>query len=257
MKPLYFILSLILSLSLVFSLICLSGCRDSSTYPSESTSAPSTSIAEVIQNIEYSSELDGVYFFGDSTTHGLIKYNSENDGSLGKTLYRIRRECIITPIGGTFYLGNLASARVLYKNERLRIEDAIGKISPEFLIITVGLNGLNYWEKDSFTQYYEAMLDLIVKKSPETNIIIQSVFPIAENRSKDFVRLIPERIPIVNGWIYEICKKYSLTFLDTYSVLADESGFLPDEFHNGDGIHISCEGYNEIMKNIIDSGVIK
>ena len=246
-----------LSLSLILSLISLPGCRDAAMNSDEISFAPSTSVSEVIQNIEYSSELDGVFFFGDSTTHGLIKYNSENDGSFGKTLYRIRRECVITPIGGTFYLGNLASARVLYQNEKLRIEDAIGAISPEYLIITVGLNGLNYWEKESFTQYYEAMLDLIIGKSPETTVIIQSVFPIAENRSPEFVRLIPEKIPLLNEWIYEICEKYSLTFLDTYSVLLNDSGFLSDEYHNGDGIHLSCEGYNKIMKNIIDSGVIQ
>ncbi len=202
-----------------------------------------------------SPEFKNVYFFGDSTTHGLIRYNAENNGELGEPLYRISASRVITPLGNTFYLGNLASARINISGENVKIDEAIGRISPKILIITVGLNGLNYWDKETFVKYYESMLHSMAEKSANTKFVLQSVFPIAETRSEDFTRLIPERIPLINEWIREIAENYSLSYLDTYSHLINESGYLPDEFHNGDGIHLSCEGYNAIMKYITESGV--
>ena len=58
-----------------------------------------------------------------------------------------------------------------------------------------------------------------------------------------------------NTWIEDICEELyksgkSVYYLDTYSVLVNEEGYLPENYSNGDGLHLSPAGFSAVLSNI-------
>lgn len=187
---------------------------------------------------------DGVVFFGDSTTHGLIRYIVEAD----KHPYSsITRDQILTPPDGTFYLPNLPTTRILYRGERLTLGEAMKRASPRILIVTVGVNGLNRWNKDEFMQLYNRLLDVFASASPDTQIILQSIFPTAKSRAKRLSGFTVERVDMVNQWILEIAQSRNLRYINSADFLKGEDGWLCAEYQNGDGLHLNTDGFKCVL----------
>ena len=85
--------------------------------------------------------------------------------------------------------------------------------------------------------------------SPNTKIICQSIFPVA--RSYSLLKSINnEKIRAANEWILEVAHETGVKYLDTYSVMCDEDGWLPESAHNGDGLHPSSATYTLELNNL-------
>ena len=190
-------------------------------------------------------------FFGDSTTYGLFRFNAHNDGRFGKNYYTLQDSQIWTPKSGTFYLGNLLNLRVsLPSFGEVTLTEALKAHTPSVFVITVGINGLTAWDKDTFLKYYEKLLETVEKASPKTITVLQSVYPIGEAAREKLPHFTNEKINEVNAWIALLAKKKNLCFLDTASLLKNEMGALDERFHNGDGLHLSTEGFNRMLQNL-------
>lgn len=187
-------------------------------------------------------------FFGDSTTYGLFRYNAHNDGRFGKNYYTLQDSQIWTPKEGTFYLGNVLKASVCLGGQSCTLPDACKRFSPQKLILTVGINGLATWEKESFLRYYEKLINVIRKASPDTKIYLQSIYPIAEIAKEKLPSFDNRKIDTVNLWIASLAQNKELPYLDTATVLKDNNGNLCEAYHNGDGLHLSCDGFNAMLR---------
>lgn len=195
--------------------------------------------------------LKDVVFFGDSTTYGLFYYNVNNDGRHGKNHKTLQSSQIWVPKDGTFYLRNLLTSRIALSDGRsLTLAEAARTLQPKYLVITVGINGLCSWTEESFTRYYEKMLELVKNNAPSTTILLQSVFPSASNISGNLVGFTNDKIDRLNTWIAAIAEKHHLTYLNTARVLKDDQGFLRQEYQNGDGLHLNTQGFNVILQNV-------
>ncbi len=195
--------------------------------------------------------LDEAVFFGDSTTYGLLFYNVNNTGQHGKNYHTLKASQIWVPEGGTFYLGNLFTARIaLSDGRRLTLAEAAKEIQPKYLILTVGINGLCSWTKDRFSDYYEKMVDLVRENSPDTHVILHAVYPSASNIGGQLENFTNDKIDRMNGWIREIAENKGLQYLDSASALKDETGCMRLEYQNGDGLHLNTQGFNVILENI-------
>ena len=146
-------------------------------------------------------DLSPVLFFGDSTTHGLIRYIVENDGHLGAPVATLSREQVLTPPDGTFYLRNLPTAKIRYKGQDLPLAKAFSVAKPKILIVTVGVNGLSHWTEETFTAQYNRLLDLITAASPSTRIVLQSVYPTAKERDETLKTFTVDHVDRLNEWI--------------------------------------------------------
>ena len=195
--------------------------------------------------------LEEVSFFGDSTTYGLIRYIVNNTGSLGIPVVDLRRDQILVPPDGTFYLRNLPTATLRYQNQTLSLKEAFQKAAPKILIVTVGVNGLPTWTEEDFTAHYNRLLELIRWATPNTRIILQSVYPVAKERSPRLKAFTSDKIDFMNQWIKAIAKVNRLDYLDTASVLKAEDGWLNPTYHNGDGLHLNTTGFNQVLTYII------
>lgn len=195
--------------------------------------------------------LKELVFFGDSTTYGFYYYNIHNDGKHGSNYCTLHPSQIWVPKDGTFYLGNLMTSRIALSDGRfLTLAEAAREIQPKYLILTVGINGLCSWSEENFTRYYEKMIELVTNNSPNTKILLQSVYPTASNISGKLSGFTNDKIDRLNTWIAAIAERKSLFYLNTAQILKDEKGFLRLDYQNGDGLHLNTQGFNAVLQYI-------
>lgn len=92
------------------------------------------------------------------------------------------------------------------------------------------------------------------------NVVISSVMPVSDygknregNPITQTVRRPPEQILALNQWIKKYVADNGLTYLDYFSAMVDEKGFLKADISN-DGLHPNARGY-EIMKPLAEKAV--
>lgn len=193
-------------------------------------------------------------FLGESTTYGLLQYGVLPDGKNTNQVWT-GASCINGSVrcAGTLSLSPSIVATPLYYPEEssaLNVTEALKKKSPEYLVITLGLNnGASYYSEDEFKQCYRTLLNAILDASPSVKIILQSLFPVA--KTCKISAYTPERLALCNVWILDLAREYGLKYLDTASVLTDEDGYLFPQYDNGgDGIHLNGEGLLAVVQYI-------
>ncbi len=176
--------------------------------------------------------LSRIIFLGDSTTYGLKKYGMLPGGSQTKNVW--------TPVSGTLTLAYATFSTILYPDDgsEIIITDAVTKSKPDILVVTLGINGISFMDETYFKSEYIKLVQLIQKASPYTKIILQSIFPVAKSYvNKKSIN--NEKITASNLWIAEVANKTGVKYANTASVLMDKNGYLPEEYQNGDGLHLN------------------
>ena len=135
--------------------------------------------------------------------------------------------------------------------EEITIEEAAQRKQPEIMVITLGVNGVSYMhdKEDYFISVYTKLVNKIKNASPNTKIILQSIYPVARNWEKT-KSINNERIRAANVWIRTVAQDCGVYYLDTISVLEDEEGFLPESYQNGDGIHFNAHSCSIVLEYI-------
>ncbi len=187
--------------------------------------------------------IDKLVFLGDSTTYGL-RYYEMLDGGKNTTQ-------VWTPKSGTLTLTQVSFATIVYPetNAEITINAAVAAKKPEYLVITLGVNGVSFMNEDYFKSEYKKMIQGIQATSPDTKIICQSIFPVARTYEL-LTKINNEKISTANRWIVEIADECGVKYIDTYSALADEEGWLPEKYHNGDGMHLNATSFKIELDNL-------
>ncbi|MBE6610971.1 MAG: hypothetical protein E7632_00645 [Ruminococcaceae bacterium] len=187
--------------------------------------------------------IDKMVFLGDSTTYGLRAYSMLSGGK--DTLQ------VWTPKSGTLTLSRVSFDTIVYPETgaEITIKDAVTAKQPEYLVITLGVNGVSFMGEEYFKSEYKKLLESVKEASPDTKIICQSMFPVA--RTYEYLGSIDNtKIAAANRWIVEVAAECGVKFIDTYSVLADAEGWLPEEYHNGDGMHLNADSFTLELNNL-------
>ena len=125
------------------------------------------------------------------------------------------------------------------------------------LVLSFGLNGITRWSRDpdAFLRNYRALIDGILARSPNTQIILQSVYPVGENDCfSSSVCTLNAQIATLNGHIASLSKEYeNVDYINTASLLADEGGALSPDYDIGDGVHLTNEAYRIILRFLCQS----
>lgn len=208
--------------------------------------APSARLTETADlGQEY---IDKLIFVGDSTTYGLKAYGVLSGGKNTSQVW--------TPASGTYSLNALvATYKIVYPptGEELTVAEAAAKVKPEYMVITLGVNyGVPYCGEGEFKKYYRMLLDAVKAASPETKIILQSIYPVAAN--SEYRDITNPRIDAANVWVESLAEEYGFKYLDTNSSLKGDDGYLLHSYQNGDGLHMNTTGLNAILKYIRTHG---
>lgn len=219
----------------------------SSEAPAESDIPEVPEVPEVTETPESTDAgqeyIDSIVFIGDSTTHGMKHYGVLSGGTNTKQVW--------TPKSGTLAMWNLLTEKIVYpdNNTEMLIGDAIATRKPDKVVLTLGVNGVSSLSEAEFKKYYMGLIDEIKERSPDTKIILQSIYPVCDYYQ--YVKSISmEKINRANGWISQLATENGLPYLNTISVLLGDNGYLKESYCNGDGIHISEEGFKVILDYI-------
>ena len=187
--------------------------------------------------------IDKIVFLGDSTTYGLRAYKMLAGGKDTTQVW--------TPKTGTLTLSQASFATIVYPetDEELTIADAVAKKKPEYLVITLGVNGVSFMKEDYFKSEYKKIIESVQTARPDTKIICQSIFPVAKTYAR-LESINNELIDAANKWICEIAAECGVKYLDTNSALRDADGWLPEDYHNGDGMHLQTNSFTIELNNI-------
>lgn len=260
----------ILNCTLVVLLLCclfmLSACSDDTKTPDNSVEPAGTPTSEVVPtpgveptpNNEYvtclgetddmgQEYIDKITFLGDSTTYGLKFYGMLSDGK--------ETEQVWTPSSGTLTLSNQSWATIVFPStgEEITIRDAVEKTKPEMMVITLGVNGVSFLTQDGFKSEYTALVSDIKALSPDTKIILNSIYPV-QSDYQYIADINNDKISAANGWIETIAEDCDVKYLDTYSQLVGTDGYLNKDYGNGDGIHLGPDGFERVLNYIRTHG---
>ncbi|MDR1132182.1 MAG: SGNH/GDSL hydrolase family protein [Oscillospiraceae bacterium] len=188
--------------------------------------------------------IDKFIFLGDSTTYGLGYYDVVADSQ------------VWTPENGTLTLAFWSTVKIVYPDDgtEIPINEASAKKQPEYLMITLGVNGVSFMDETYFTEEYTKLVQAVQETSPDTRIILNSIYPIsaaypAENGITN------AKIEAAKGWIERIANTLGVRYLDSASVLKNENGALPETLNNGgDGLHLNTDGFNLVINYIRTHG---
>lgn len=189
--------------------------------------------------------IDTLTFLGDSTTAHMLSRAPLKDGAASKQIWATKNR----------YL-NLSS-RITYEKivcpqngEEMTIARAAATVRPQFLVITLGIDyGVYYYRNDlkTFSLYYEKLIDAITAASPETVIVLQSIFPVGRGTSV----ITNEMVDRANGAISDIAARRNLVFVDAATPLKDAEGYLAEKYcYSEDGIHLTHDAYAVIFENL-------
>lgn len=137
-----------------------------------------------------------------------------------------------------------------------RIEANIIPLEPRNLVMLMGTNDLGYGrDEEEILQNISNMIDIVKEKSPQTNIVLQGIYPTDPERESFYQRFQLRgrenaRIQEFNKKLSDVAKEKQITFIDVTPILADENGNLKKEY-TYDGLHPSVSGYLAVRDEII------
>ena len=196
---------------------------------------------------------DSIIFVGDSTTAHLRSRGVLTGGTDTKQVW--------VPADNTLLLDfTITQKKIVYPptGEQLTIPEAAAREKPAYMVLTIGLNGITSFvnNKNLYQNCYGNLIKAIQEASPDTKIILQSVFPVAANQKTFSVdaATLNGYIDTLNGYVRELAQQKEVRYLDTNAALKGPDGNLPEAYQNGDGIHLTAEGYRVILDYIRTHG---
>ena len=214
--------------------------EENNTLPSRLTETP-----DYGQN-----SINNIIFLGDCTIAPMRSAAVLRDGADTKQIWTGESDTLSLDYG-------ISTATVVLPetNESISISEAMARKLPNYVVITLGYdNGVAFCTKERFKDYYSRLITEIKKASPDTKIILQSVFPVSDKKQKDSSGITNDKIDRANVWIEELALDASVKYLDTASILKDSKGNLLAIYDSGDGVTLNESGYITVIEYIRTHG---
>lgn len=175
--------------------------------------------------------LNKIVFLGDSRTYGLKSFSMLEGGESTTKVW--------TPKNGTMSIWDMQFQKIVHpaSGREMSAAEAASIEKPEILIISLGFNGFDLVTKEYFISEYSKLVLAIKKESPDTKIILQSMFPVC----RTYTYTTNAAILNGNSWIYEIAENTGCFYLNTHEALCDSEGYLI-EGYSTDGCHLTPLG---------------
>ena len=120
---------------------------------------------------------DSLTFVGDSLTAHLVSRGVLTDGKNTRQVWRSESNMINLN-------SEVTSAKIILPatGEKMTIAEAAAAAKPSILIITLGTDwGVSYLSEQEFKDCYSKLVKQIKEASPDTVIILQSIFPVTKD----------------------------------------------------------------------------
>ena len=139
-----------------------------------------------------------------------------------------------------------------------RMQESVLILKPRSLVMLMGVNdlfaGVN---QDEIVQNIKEMIQMTKASSSQTQIILQSIYPINKEQRTTLAYRIHDRridnkkIRTVNKALKALAEHEQIDYVDVYDILCDASGNLK-ETYAFDGLHPNAKGYQVVKEYLID-----
>ena len=144
----------------------------------------------------------------------------------------------------------------------IRFRPDVIQLKPKVVVILAGTNDIAGNTGPMTLANIEDNLISIVELARVNgiNVVLASLLPVSDyEKNKEGKPIIqttrrpPEQIKALNEWVKKYVEQNGLTYLDYYSAMVDEKGFLKDELSD-DGLHPNSKGY-EVMAPLAEQAI--
>jgi lysophospholipase L1-like esterase len=145
----------------------------------------------------------------------------------------------------------------------IRFRPDVIALHPKAVVILAGTNDIagntGPMTLETIEDNLMAMADLA--KANSIKVVFASVLPISDYNQRDGKMIVrsmqrpPEKIKALNEWMKTYAANNKLTYLDYYSALVDEKGFLREDLAD-DGLHPNTKGY-AIMTPLAEAAIAR
>jgi lysophospholipase L1-like esterase len=145
----------------------------------------------------------------------------------------------------------------------VRFRPDVIALQPKVVVILAGTNDLagntGPMTLDGIEDNLASMAELA--KMNSIKVVFASILPVSDYEQRDgkpiiqTVRRPPEKIKALNEWMKTYTGSNKLTYLDYYSAMVDDKGFLRDELSE-DGLHPNAKGY-AIMAPLAEAAIAR
>lgn len=219
---------------------------DGSSTSSSSTSSSSegSSEGEVPTGADVgASFFDDAVFIGDSISLRLTYYCQAHPDALGKAQFLTAGSL---GSGNALWDENSQDAVFpLYNGQQVTLQDGVAKSGAKKVFIMLGMNDIGLYGMDGARDNMESLIELILEKSPDVKIYVQSMTPMLA--SHQLKSLNNTNIDAYNKLLKEMCEEKGYEFVDVASVMKDADGgliaaYCSDGGDGGMGMHFTDAG---------------
>lgn len=250
---------LVLIIVLIVTMVsCVSGCVSSSsvkvnaqqgtepsavqtTEPSKATE-PATTAAKNPDGSVKPEYFDDAVFVGDSVTLSFSMYvesqREQGIDCLGDAYVLSAGSLSYT--NSAFPVGSENCVLPVYQGVQQPLEDSIAQLGAKKVYIMLGMNDVGAYDIDSVMTNVTTRIGMIKDKSPDAKIYLQSVTPLVASKQGEYLN--NEVIRSFNERMRSYAEQNNYPYLDIYSVLADENGYLREDYcsdPDGMGMHLT------------------
>jgi lysophospholipase L1-like esterase len=169
------------------------------------------------------------------------------------------------PVNGGFFPGKAYINRGISGQTTpqmlIRFRADVIALKPKVVVILAGTNDI---AGNSGPTTIEAIEDNLTSMADlahtyRIRVVLSSVLPVSDYEVRDGKSLLqtskrpPEKIKALNQWLNKYCADHRLTYLDYYSAMVDEKGFLKSEL-SSDGLHPNLKGY-AVMAPLVEKAI--
>lgn len=182
-------------------------------------------------------QMDEIIYVGDS----MVLYYDINKLVPSKRLWYRNSIDPKTALTATMYH--------LYKDTGKTMVEMYKENQPKISIITLGTNSVAYMDIEVFVENYKNLLQEIMKASPNTRLIVQSIPPVDKRKDTENSPINNDKINKFNYHIAKLAQELGLEFLNSASAMKDEKGYAKDGYCiDYDGIHPSKSGHTALYE---------
>ena len=189
----------------------------------------------------YDSYFDDAVFIGDSLTKGFYSYVRKlrskggialgQAGFMGVASMSVKNACRDL---------NTLSVTFTYRGKAVSVTQGIKAMKAKKAFILLGLNDISCRKWEDVERYFATLIEVLQRKCPETQIVIQGVFPVPAKFCRERGIRIAEWNTF-NDRLRRICESYGVEFYDFSQMFMDGNGYMKTIYSDG-GFHLAPAG---------------
>lgn len=178
--------------------------------------------------------IDGIFFLGDDALSALKTESLLTGMDAAKQVW--------VPAEGRLPLQGIDSAtyRSPVTGNNAPPADIAMVNKPAVMLIYPSADNANMVTREDVLQSLGALISAIQEQSPDTKVILCSLTPLAA--SYEYEDVTNEMIEEINTWIATAAEVNGAKYLDAYTGLLNSQGYLSEEYHDGDAMHLNAAG---------------